>query len=145
LTFIFLTLAAQTSWAVQDVYEYQNAQGVTEFTDQVKADKEPVKQMQIKKMTAEEEAQSEAKLEQIIEKDKALDERVKLQRQLENERNLRLQREQESRQLQKDQQSEQSSDSNGNNNYRDDLWIRRPIVRPPNRPVKARPGPSLGR
>jgi len=140
--FIFMALIAQTcaiaetqAENVQKVYEYQNTQGVTEFTDTVKANKEPVKELQIEKTTPEEEARSKAKLEQIIEKDKELDERVKLQRQLENER---VKAQQKSTK-QKDKQHSDDSD-------RDEYWRRVPYgVRPPHRPVRPKPIPRPAR
>jgi len=133
--------------AAQDVYEYKSNEGVTEFTDQVKPDVKPVNQMQIKKMTPEEEAESKAKLDSIREKDKELDQRVKLQQQLENERRIRQQKEQELERL-KNTQSDDSKNSNSNNN--DNIWYnppgyrpRPPIHRPPNRPGKPlRPRPT---
>lgn len=130
-----------SSETVQNVYEYQNAQGVTEFTDTIKTDKAVVNQLQIKKQTPEEEAQSKAKLEQLMEKDKELDKRLNLQRQLENERHLRHQNERELEKLKK----EQSADSKDNNSNRDAIWIGPPRIRPPNRPVKPRPKPLPAR
>lgn len=76
----------------QKIYKYQDDQGIPEFTDTIKTDKEPVKKLQIEKMSEEEKARSEAKLEQIREKDQQLDERVRLQRQREYERNKKTQR-----------------------------------------------------
>lgn len=137
--FISMALIAQTSAMaetppdeVQKVYEYQNSQGVTEFTDTVKTNQEPVKELQIEKTTPEEEARSKAKLEQIIEKDKELDERVKLQRQLENER---IKTQQKSTKP-KDNNSADDSDHN-------EYWRRVPYgVRPPHKPVRPKPLPK---
>ncbi|MDX2504491.1 MAG: hypothetical protein QNL62_08450 [Gammaproteobacteria bacterium] len=123
---------------VQNIYEYQNSQGVTEFTDTIKTDKAVVNQLQIKKKTPEEEAQSKAKLEQLMEKDKELDKRLSLERQLEDERHLRRQNDRELEKMKKEQ-SANSKDNNSNNG--DTLWIGPPRIRPPNRPVKPRPRP----
>ncbi|MCW8932883.1 MAG: hypothetical protein OQL19_21915 [Gammaproteobacteria bacterium] len=125
--------------AVQDVYEYKNDEGVIEFTDTVKEDKAPEQHIQIEKMTPEQEEQSKQKLDDIIEKDQALDERRAKERQMENE--LR-------RQTKRAQESETQEDEDNSNN--DDYLYRRgrypgvpvvpgnPIVRP-----KPRPLPSL--
>ena len=117
---------------VQQVYEYKNSQGVTEFTDAIKSDKEPVKELQIKKMTEEEKVQGKAKLEEIMEKDKALDARVEAQRQAENER---VKTESKST---KQKQNKSDTDSNS------DVYLRRvPYgVRPPHKPVRPRPRPT---
>ena len=98
LTLTVLAVAVLASFpvfSVQNVYEYQNPGGVTEFTDQVKADQQAEKHIQIKKRTAEQEAQSKAKLAEIMKKDRELDERLAEQKKLENER---LKRQQEARQ-----------------------------------------------
>lgn len=115
---------------VQKVYEYQNSQGVTEFTDTVKSNKEPVKELEIQKMTEEEKAQGKAKLEDIMEKDKALDKRVEAQRQLENER-VRT------------QQKSTKPKENRSDNTESDVYLRRAPygVRPPHKPIKPKPRP----
>jgi len=83
--FVCLTIPGQIM-AAQEVYEYKDSKGVTEFTDKVNTDKELVKEMQIKKTTPEAEAEGKAQLDNIMEKDKELDERLDAQRKLENER-----------------------------------------------------------
>ncbi len=78
--------------AVQDVFEYKNKEGVTEFTDELKENKTPESHVQIKKMTPEQEDESKQKLEQIMEKDKELDKRLAREKQLENERRLKIEK-----------------------------------------------------
>ncbi len=69
--------------AVQEVYEYKNKKGVTEFTDQVDPNKKLEKHIEIPKRTADQEAQSQAKLNTIVENDKKLDARVADRKQVE--------------------------------------------------------------
>ena len=132
---VFLTLAFIQAQAVQDVYEYKNKEGVTEFTDEVKVNKVPEKHTQIKKMTPEEEAKGQQKLDQIMEKDKALDERLAKERQLENKRRAEAQK-----QAQEAKKNEGQDDDNGRRRYRDNVYgpypIRPGIPNNPNRPGK---------
>lgn len=130
--------------AAQDVYQYQNTEGVTEFTDAVKANQEPEKHFQIKKITPEEEAQSKQKLEQIREKDKALDKRLAGERQLENERRLRYQEQQAAQR--KERNSEDDNKSYVRGHYDDDKsYVRGYYRRPglpvnPGKPIRPKPG-----
>lgn len=134
--FYFTIIVSMPIEAVQNVYQYQNSEGVTEFTDAVKANQEPEKQFQIKKMTAEEEAQSQQKLEQIMEKDKALDKRLTRERRLENERRLRYQEQQAAQR--KERNSEDDSDDN---NFYGGGYYRRPgLPLNPGRPMRPKPG-----
>ncbi len=146
LLFFIMTVSMQAS-AVQDVYEYTNKQGVVEFTDEIKADKKPDKHLQIKKMTPEEEALGEQKLEKIMEKDKELDKRLARERQLENERKRQYQEQQA---LKKKQQPEQEDDGisrrNNRNLYPRPVQPGRPGIRPPkpSHPIQP-PGKPPGR
>ncbi|WP_198265771.1 hypothetical protein [sulfur-oxidizing endosymbiont of Gigantopelta aegis] len=147
--------------AEQNVYEYKNSEGVTEFTDQVKADKKPEKQFQIKKMTEAEEQKSKQKLDEIREKDAALDKRLARDIQLENERR-RL--EQEARALRQQEQRQNEQNDQNHHDLHDGYWygsrpiypnrpikppygrppnVRPPNVRPPNRPPNVRPPVNL--
>ncbi|MCP3848818.1 MAG: hypothetical protein GY694_01080 [Gammaproteobacteria bacterium] len=137
--FLSLAITASTQvYAVQDVYEYKNSEGVTEFTDALKDDKTPEKHIQIDKMTPEQEAKSQKKLDRIMEKDKLLDERLAKERKLENEQRLAEQRKiQEANE--KKQQENESND--GSNRYYDRGYYPgvpgrpvRPIVKP--RPIQ---------
>ena len=80
---------SMSAFSVQDVYEYQNKEGVTEFTDQVQENEKLEKHIQIPKRTSEQEDQSKEKLNNIMAKDKELDKKLANDRKLENER-LRL-------------------------------------------------------
>lgn len=134
LKLFIILLVLQTSDLLADntqqVYEYKNKDGVTEFTDQLKQDKEIVSESKIKKMTPEQEAESKAQLEAIVEKDKELDKQRALRNQLEKERRLRLQKEKELEQLKKEQAEESEKDKNSGDIY----WRTRPKRYPPVRP-----------
>ena len=86
ITLSFAVLSTMPSFSVQDVYEYKNKDGVTEFTDQIEADKKLEKHIQIQKRTPEQEAQSKAKLDEVIKKDNELDKKIAKERKLENDR-----------------------------------------------------------
>ncbi|MCK5662003.1 MAG: DUF4124 domain-containing protein, partial [Thiotrichaceae bacterium] len=58
--FPLAVLCSMPTFSVQDVYEYKNKDGVTEFSDQIEADKKLEKHIQIQKRTPEQEAQSKA-------------------------------------------------------------------------------------
>lgn len=127
--------------AVQDVYEYKNSEGVTEFTDEVKTDKTLKGHTQIQKMTAEKEAQSKQKLEGIMEKDKELDMRQAEQRKRENELRLQTQRQNQQQQSQGNNNQRSDSDDSSGSNYYDNGYYypnRRPVARPKPNP---RPNP----
>ena len=129
----------------QDVYQYKTDEGVTEFTDQVKPEKDLIRHSQIRKMTAEEELLRQEKLDEIIEKDKQADRQRALQNQLEQERRIRQQREKEIERLKK----QQAEDSNKKDKDRDVIWLvpprrhprppvkpEHPIEKPPHKPRK---------
>ncbi|MCU7836466.1 MAG: hypothetical protein KZQ83_14605 [gamma proteobacterium symbiont of Taylorina sp.] len=114
LKLIVLSLASLSSmpvFSVQDVYEYQNKEGVTEFTDKMKANKKPEKHIQIQKMTPEQEIQSKEKLDEIMAKDEKLDKRLAKEKELEEER---LEKQKKSRQ---EELKQQPSNSNNDNRY----------------------------
>ena len=136
LTAFYFTMAvSMQAAAVQNVYEYQNSEGVTEFTDEVKADKVPEKQFQIKKMTPEEEAQGKQKLEQIMEKDKELDKRLARERQLENERKLRSQEQRAQEKQSQKQQQDLDYDRYSRRRYGVPTYPRRPNLKPKPTPL----------
>lgn len=121
--------------AVQDVYEYKNSEGVVEFTDAVKTDKKLEKHIQIKKMTPEEEALGKQKLDQIMKKDQALDERLAKERQLENKRRQEAQKQANDAQKNKEQDYEKGT---YRNRHRRGYHRRRPVSPDnPNRPTPA--------
>jgi len=130
-------LNSMPAFSVQDVYEYKNKEGVTEFTDQVQDNKQLEKHIQIPKRTSEQEAQSKEKLDNIIEKDKELDKKLANDRKLENER-LRL--DAQARADKKQSESESDNDDDGRRNSNVDWYY--PPVRP--RPVHpiVRPKPK---
>ena len=136
--FYFTLTVSMQAAAVQNVYEYQNSEGVTEFTDEVKADKVPEKQFQIKKMTPEEEAQSKQKLKQIMEKDKELDKRLARERQLENERKLRTQEQRAQEKKSQQQQPDEDYDRYSRRRYGVPTYPRRPISKPQPTPLPIR-------
>ncbi|MCU7939325.1 MAG: hypothetical protein KZQ64_15075 [gamma proteobacterium symbiont of Bathyaustriella thionipta] len=130
-------LCSMPVFPVQDVYQYQNKEGVTEFTDHVKGNKTPQRQFQIQKRTAEQEAQSQQKLNEIIEKDRQLDKKIARDRALENERLRRQQKAKE------DDSKEPSSDSDSGGRWRNGIYYPPRPVHPihpgrPNRPGKLR-------
>ena len=129
LSWLFLLMTQLPAEEVQKVYEYQNSQGVTEFTDTIKADKEPVQQLKIEKRSAAEEAQSQEKLQQIREKDRELDKKINSRRQMEYKRSTRQRSE---------QQTQKSDDDDVDIYYRRRL----PYARPPHRPIKPKPRPA---
>ncbi len=92
------------------------------------------------KMTPEQEAKSQQKLDQIMEKDKLLDERLAKERKLENEQRLARQRKIQEANEKKQQEEEKESDE-GSNRYYDRGYYPgvpgrpvRPIVKP--RPIQ---------
>jgi len=125
----FSLLFALQVEAVQDIYEYKNKQGVTEFTDEVKRDKAPEKHIQIEKRTPEEEALSQQKLDKIIEKDAQLDKRLAHERAIENEHRRKLAEQQA---LKNKLKAESKKNDNG---YYDNGYYDRP-VRPPIKPER---------
>lgn len=148
MTLSFICLFSLSLLAEQTVYQYKNSDGVVEFTDEIKADKQPEKKIQIKKMTPEEEALSQKKLQEIRKKDAALNKRLAREIELENEQQ-RLYDEQKARERMEPQYEEQYSRRTSG-----DVWYapgrpvrpgrppgaRPPIVRPPGtRPPVVRP------
>ena len=123
----FAVLSTMPCFSVQDVYEYKNKDGVTEFTDQIEADKKLEKHIQIQKRTPEQEAQSKAKLDEIIKKDNELDKKIAKERQLENDR---LRRSQEQARQEKIRQQTEDSDS-GVHYDADGRYYRRDRIRGP--------------
>lgn len=135
---VALALTSMAAFSVQDVYEYQNKEGVTEFTDQPKADTAPEKHIQIEKRTPEQEAQSKEKLNEIMDKDKELDKKLARDRQLENER---LRRETKARQDNSQQQPDET-DSSSRRYRRGALYPPKPVhpIAPKKSGVKPKPG-----
>ena len=121
--------------AVQNIYQYQNSEGVTEFTDEVKVNQKPEEQFQIKKMTPEEEAISKQKLEQIRENNKALDKRLARERQLENERKRQYQEQQAAQR----KEANLEDDSDDNNFYGGGYYRRPGLPLNPGRPIRPKP------
>lgn len=149
ITFLIIMLISiQSGMAAQDVYEYINKQGVTEFTDELKSSKTPESHIQIEEMTLEEEALSKQKLDKIMEKDAELDKRLARERQIENKRRQEF----EQQQALKNRQEPQVEDNGGDNDsLRNDWYYGRPVrpgnpgipTKPINRP-KSNPGRSGG-
>ena len=142
---LFAVINNAIAQEIQDVYQYKTDEGVTEFTDQVKPEKELINHSQIRKMTSEEEQLRQEKLDEIIEKDKQADRQRALQNQLEQERRLRQQREKEIERLKR----QQAEDSNKSDKDRDVIWLipprrhprppikpEHPIEKPPHKPRK---------
>jgi len=121
----FAVFNSMSAFSVQDVYEYQNKEGVTEFTDQVQENKKLEKHIQIPKRTSEQEAQSKEKLDGIMAKDKELDKKLANDQKLENER-LRL----DAQARTKKKQSESESDNNDDNRRNRNAGWYYPPVRP---------------
>jgi len=136
-------LTSPIAFSAQDVYEYKNKAGVTEFTDQKNNNAKLQKHIQIDKTTAEQEARSEEKLQQIIKNDQQLDKQIAEKKKLEDEQKL-LRKE-----ANQEKSQQQNSNNNNNNNDRYDngyyyptprhLINRHDLKNPgekPNRPVK---------
>lgn len=128
--FSFAVFSTMPAFSVQDVYEYKDKEGVTEFTDQQETGKKLEKHIQIEKRTPEQEAQSKEKLDEIMKKDKQLDKKIAKDRKLENER---LRRQEQARQ---EQSKQQPSNSDYNDRNYDDGWYYRRGLRPPLREPK---------
>jgi len=146
LIILFLVYCPITAFAVQDVYEYENKQGVTEFTDRIKPDQNPASHIQIEKRTAEQEAQGQAKLDAIVKKDQEFDKQIAEQKQIEIENR---QRRQELNNQRAEQQAADNKDDYDDNRYGYyDRYYRpipgRPIHRPkPVHPIeKPKPDPK---
>ena len=129
-----LLLAPQLK-AVQDVYEYKNKQGVTEFTDELKTDKVPEQHIQIEKRTAEEEALSQQKLDKIRQRDDQLDKKLAQERAIENEHRRKLAEQQA---LNKEQKAE-SEENDNDDGYYDNGYYDRPGRLPIGSPIKPKP------
>jgi hypothetical protein len=80
------------AFSVQDVYQYENKEGLKEFTDRVKPDQAPKKHIQIENTSAKQEAEGKARLDEIIKSNAEYDKKIAEQKRQENER-LRYQRE----------------------------------------------------
>ncbi|MFK5984031.1 MAG: hypothetical protein QM479_01215 [Pseudomonadota bacterium] len=134
---IVLLFFCYKSYAVQDVYQYQDKQGLVEFTDKVKNNQKPVKQFQFNKETVAEKAQREEKLELLRQQNKEIDKRVKLQQQLDNQRLINLQKQQEIEKLKQQSLDRQNTEQyNQGRYYRGGRWYYPPIIKPPHYPVK---------
>ena len=136
--FPLAVLCSMPTFSVQDVYEYQNKEGVTEFTDQVKDNKQLEKHIQIPKRTAEQEAQSQEKLNTIMEKDKDLNKKLANERKLENER---LRRDAQARADKKQAESESEYDNSSRRRNSNGDWYYPPVrpVHPIERPRPTHP------
>jgi len=119
---------------VDNIYQYKNSEGVTEFTDTVKEDKAPVNQIKIPKMTEQEKAQATKKLEQVEQENKELDQQLEAQRQLDKERNIQRQKVQ----AEKKKNEQQSDETQEIKYYNNGTQLGRPIVRP-RPPIRPRP------
>ncbi len=131
----FSLLLAVQAEAVQDIYEYKNKQGVTEFTDEPKTDKTPEKHIQIEKRTAEEEALSKQKLDKIREKDAQLDKRLAHERAIENEHRRKL----AEQQALNNKQKAESEENDNDDGYYDNGYYDRPGRLPIGSPIKPKP------
>jgi membrane-associated HD superfamily phosphohydrolase len=125
-TFIFVSSSV---FAEQAVYQYQNESGVTEFTDQQKGDVQAVQEIKIPKRTAEQEAQSKAKLESIIAKDKELDKAREARKQQEHDRRIQ--------QLEAAKKRSETKDDKEKDYYKTQF---NPDIRDKNQGVYPRPG-----
>jgi len=103
-------LTSPIAFSAQDVYEYKNKAEVTEFTDQKNNNAKLQKHIQIDKTTAEQEARSEEKLQQIIKNDQQLDKQIAEKKKLEDEQ----------KQLRKEASKEKSKQQSSDNNDRND-------------------------
>ena len=133
---LFFFLFAQFVNAEEEtdiIYMYKNDNGVPEFTDTVKPNRAPDAERKLKNMTPEQEAESKAKLDQIIEDDKALDARIAEQEKQDAEREAQRQSEKQEQPKQEENVTEDESDY-----YNRDVVNDRPH-RPINRPIRPKP------
>lgn len=129
--FLFAVFSTMPSFSVQDVYEYKDTEGVTEFTDQQETGKKLEKHIQIEKRTPEQEVQSKEQLDDIMKKDKQLDKKLARERKLENEQ---LRRQQE--QAKQEQKRQYAEDADHNIRFYNDGWYYRRGLKPPIRDPK---------
>ena len=106
----FFILSSSSVLSVQDIYEYENKDGVTEFTDKVNKNKNLQKHIQIKPTTEAQKARGEAQLNKIMENDKQLDKELAEEKLLEEEKS----------QQRKDAMIEKSSQQGSDDKDRDD-------------------------
>lgn len=131
--FTLMTGISISAYSVQDVYEYEDKSGTIEFTDRVKTNIKPERHIQIEKRTPQQEAKSQAILNDIIKKDQEFDRYMAEQRRLESEYRQRQREINTQRSIQYDEYEDYDNNRYGyyGRSYRYRPW--RPIVHP--RPV----------
>lgn len=135
---IALCLSSQTvvlyAEDVENVYQYKNSEGVTEFTDTVKEDQQPVNEIKIPKMSEQEKVQATEKLKQVEQENNELNQRLEAQKEQD------LQNKKDRAQQKKEQQQ---SDEPEEIEYYNNGTIRNRPIRPhpprPEHPIN-RPG-----
>jgi TolA-binding protein len=120
----------------EHIYQYENSEGVTEFTDSVKEDEVPVNQIKIQKMTEQEKIQATEKLKQVEQENKELNQRLEAQKEqdLQNQKD-RAQQKKEQQQSDEPQEIEFYNNGNAWDNRQPPLRPRPPV----NRPIQPRP------
>lgn len=83
--FALINGISMSAYSVQDIYEYEDKSGTIEFTDRVKTNIKLERHSQIEKRTPQQEAESQAVLNDIIKKDQEFDQYKTEQRRLEYE------------------------------------------------------------
>ena len=86
---IFLSLLCCYSMlvlAAQDIYQYEDKEGVTEFTDRLKPDKTPKQHIQIENTPARQIVEGQDRLDKLIQYNEEYDNNIAEQQRLENER-----------------------------------------------------------
>ena len=103
----FFLQTAVLAEEMQDIYKYKSKDGVVEFTDEIKPDESPKKHVQIKRSTAEENAQRQEKLELIRAKDKELYKRLAIDREKKRHQELALKKQREEAKAEQRRQQQQ--------------------------------------
>ena len=112
-TIIALSLIGQISVLyaedVEHIYQYENSEGVTEFTDVIKEDQVPVEQIKIQKMTEQEKVQATERLNQIEQENNELNQRLEAQKEQDrqNQEDRALAREQKQKEQRQSDEPEE--------------------------------------
>jgi len=133
---IALCLSSQTvvlyAEDVENVYQYKNSEGVTEFTDTVKEDQQPVNEIKIPKMSEQEKVQATEKLQKIEQQNEELDKRLDAERQADREQQLQRQKAKAEQKNNEEQSDDVEYYHDGGIRDRDRL---RPVIPRPIQPI----------
>ncbi|RKZ86940.1 MAG: hypothetical protein DRQ39_05060 [Gammaproteobacteria bacterium] len=116
---------------VENIYQYKNSEGVTEFTDTVKENQQPVNEIKIPKMSEQEKVQATEKLKQVEQENNELNQRLEAQK----EQDLQNQKDRAQQKKEQQQSDEPEEIEYYNNGYVRDRDRLRPVVPRPVQPV----------